>query len=415
MKEPFFINPRRKGRRGRNPGAAYHTEWRDFARTREFGAKTQDARNRWKGYADAHEDSREESVRLGMNPKTKKRKEKKMAKRKLYGAAAAAHAKKVGRKRPTAKKGTTKAKRAKAKKAYKAYTGKTLGLGQRHIVYAYGKKGSKVWTRSHKSKSKRAGIKINPRRGKRRNPFLGEELMLVGNPRRRRPAKRRNPMRKYAKRRSPKRSYRRNPILGGLLGGLQPMKLATMVGVGGASVVVTSLAPGFARRFLPASIAENPIAQIGSQIAASLLGSFVIRKYVKKPEYATIWLIAGLATIGGTLIRTYVLPMTGLSEFLGDDDDVDGVGRFPRRYGPRRRGFFMGEDDDVDGVGRYIRPRRRLRGDDDELEGYEEESFEGYDELEEYEGVGDDFTLDREDESVPMMMGDEFLGEFVEA
>lgn len=183
------------------------------------------------------------------------------------------------------------------------------------------------------------------------NPF-GEEVMIVGNPRRkkRKNARRRgrkrnvflNPRhyRKRGRKNSPsrrRRSGRRNPTAGLPAISLQrPMSLLPVVITGGAAVILTTAAP----RLLAPMIGEGPIQRYGSQLATAFAGGWVVNRFVGH-QHGIVWTVVSLATIGGQLLNEFVVGPSGLLgfgaylegigdeyEYLDGDDEesLDGVG-----------------------------------------------------------------------------------------
>lgn len=117
---------------------------------------------------------------------------------------------------------------------------------------------------------------------------------------------------------NPRRRRRRNPVLGlstrGLAGQFQ--RVLPLAVTGGASIVVTKLAPDLARQ-------TNPYARVGVQVATAFGGGMVIRRVVSR-EHATVWTVTGMAVVAADLIQRYVMTriMPGIAGFSN-------VGAFP--------------------------------------------------------------------------------------
>lgn len=190
------------------------------------------------------------------------------------------------------------------------------------------------------------------------NP-MGEEVILVGNPRirrrrvagrndpvrrrrrrlvrlndparrrRRRVARRNEPARRRTVRRrrlvaNPRRGYRRyrrfsrnEPVTA--ISIMRPTTLIPTLAVGGLSAALTIGAPGLVARFIP-TMAGSPIVNWGSRVVVAVGGGWVVGKFVGK-QYGTIWTVVGIATIGGMLVADYLLkPMGLLGAYpLGDE------------------------------------------------------------------------------------------------
>lgn len=193
-------------------------------------------------------------------------------------------AKKKGRKR---KVGRPKSRRVAAPRKKR----KALPRGKRHRPVVYGS--GKVWTRSSSSRSKRRGISLNP------------YLITAGNP----------PKRKRS--RSRKR-YRRNPAGGQNILGLKAFQRNIPYFItGGVSAITTTMAPAMMSRVAPGISSQFPIAfRLGSQVAVAGVGAFAMNMMIPRNKmHGTVWMIVSGATIAADLIREFVLPQLGLSDY----------------------------------------------------------------------------------------------------
>ena len=229
----------------------------------------------------------------------------------------------------------------------------------------------KAGRRIHKRKMSALQLKyFGPRAARRRvarrrkkNP-LGEEIVIVGNPRRRRVrrgvyklkrrgvvkmARRRrrvrvsrrrrrsarrsrgvismNPRRYRRRRRSGgrmrrnaflnvrhrRRRGRRNPAVGAI-GGLswrRPMTLVPVLVTGGLSAAVTVAAPNLLNRFVPAGIPRGPLFTYGSQLLSAFGGGWLISRFLGR-THGAVWTIVGVAVVGGGILNQFVLGPSGL-------------------------------------------------------------------------------------------------------
>ena len=167
----------------------------------------------------------------------------------------------------------------------------------RHRPMLYGPPGG-PWKRSRFSKSKRKKVRII-------NPYL----MSVGaNPPKRRRRK------SYRKRSSSRRrrGYSRNPAGGALTFRGFQKNLPYML-TGGISAIATTMAPGIVNNFLPN--APYMAVKLGSQIGTAVGGAFAIDMLIPRKGHGMVWMIVSGATIAADLIREYVLPQIGLSDY----------------------------------------------------------------------------------------------------
>lgn len=172
---------------------------------------------------------------------------------------------------------------------------------------------SGAWVRSPYSRSPRI------------NPF-GEEVMIVGNPRKRKHAKKRKPRRNepdpgrryYAKSRgrSSRKRSRRNPArsTGLAISPRRPMSLLmpVMVGTGGF----------FAADYLPATLgmSASPLTRIGIKAAVAIGGGMLLSRFLGAKNAVAFSFGVGINILNDVL-RTYVLGSSA----------VTGLGAFTRR------------------------------------------------------------------------------------
>jgi hypothetical protein len=320
-KEPFLINPQRRRRRRRNPS-----------------------------YDPAGSGSR---LSFSSRPKRRKRVAGKRRK-KLAGAALAAHLKKVGKsKRRKAKRRSGTKRRVAKRKVSNRRKKRRSGAVSHSVIAGPGgrpRKRRKSRRRTTKAKARKASkrrrsrvsrikgtgfvtLRVGGKTQKRRiriNP-MGEEVMLVGNPRRKRrksrtKARRRNRYRRTLKsyivnprrrhRRSTRRKHRRarrNPVGTAGISMRRPMTWVPIIVTGGVAFTATMLAPRLLSRYFP-SLGDSQAAQIGSQLAVAFGGGMLVRKFAGS-KHATVFTVTSLAVIGGNLLINYALPALGLSAF----------------------------------------------------------------------------------------------------
>ena len=155
-------------------------------------------------------------------------------------------------------------------------------------------------------------------------PFTGTATRrYLDNPRRRRRGARRRRMLDNPRR--SRRRMRRNPIaLGGIMGSVS--RALPLAVTGGASIIVTNMAPGFAARF----VGTSNIARYGVQFATAVGGGIGVGKFVGR-EHGTIWTVAGLAVIVADLANKYILgrALAGLGAEYEIPPAVYGMGAFP--------------------------------------------------------------------------------------
>jgi hypothetical protein len=200
--------------------------------------------------------------------------------------------------------------------ALKGWRKRRRAVGKRRKLVAKAAPRKKYKTK--KRKVARRGVQLSL-------PFTGTATRryLDNPPRRRRGTSRRRRMldnpRKHVRR------MRRNPVaLGGIMGSFtNALPLAV---TGGASIIVTNLAPGFAARF----VGMSNIAKYGVQVATAVGGGIGVSKFVGR-EHGTIWTVAGLAVIIADLANKYVLGRTlaGLGAEYEVPPSVYGMGAFP--------------------------------------------------------------------------------------
>lgn len=154
-------------------------------------------------------------------------------------------------------------------------------------------------------------------------PFTGTATRrYLDNPRKRRRSVRRRRMMDNPRRR---RAYRRNPVaLGGIMSSVS--RALPLAVTGGASIIVTNMAPGFAARF----VGTSDVAKYGVQFATAVAGGIGVGKFVGR-EHGTIWTVAGLAVIVADLANKYILgrALAGLGAEYEVPPSVYGIGAFP--------------------------------------------------------------------------------------
>lgn len=195
---------------------------------------------------------------------------------------------------------------------------KKKSKSKRHRPVVY-ETAPKTWSRSEKSKSKKAGIKINP---------LGEEVILVGaNPRREKRKTRttrrgrnawygrrekhataaqkgwrkrkRNPVSANPKRRTYRRRRNRNPKLGvGSINIMKPMTLLMPVASGLAAKMITERVPMWVN-------IVNPLPKFGVQLAVAIGGGMLLKKPVGT-QNATIFTVVGATVALSEVITNWM-------------------------------------------------------------------------------------------------------------
>lgn len=151
-----------------------------------------------------------------------------------------------------------------------------IGTKHRPVVYTVRGPGGRLrWKTSEKARGVKPGIFVNP------------ELMVAGNPRRRR--------------------RRRNPVtLAQLPGQLQSVLPLAVTGI--ASRIVTSSAPGMIG-------VANPWAKIGVKTAVALVGGQFVNQMLRN-DHGLVWTVVGMADVVADAVNQLmpgVLP--GLSEY----------------------------------------------------------------------------------------------------
>lgn len=144
-----------------------------------------------------------------------------------------------------------------------------IGSMHRPVFYA---SGPKRWSRGPKSRSRRAGIKVNPRRRHRRNPAIaaGGPLDIMGN-----------------------LPY----IATGAISAIAVVAVPSLTGMG----------------------VKGPIYKYGTQVATAIGGGIVVGKFVGK-SHGAVWALVGSAVIVADIVKTYLLSSLGLSDALGLND-----------------------------------------------------------------------------------------------
>lgn len=130
----------------------------------------------------------------------------------------------------------------------------------------------------------------NPRHRRRRakhNARRRRSYRMHDNPRRRRARRHDNPRRR--------RSLRHNPALS-----LSSVKhILPLAVTGGASIIVTNIAPGIVG-------IQNQWARYGTQAAVALVGGVAVDKVVGR-EHGLVWAVSGVAVVVADLLQKYVL------------------------------------------------------------------------------------------------------------
>ena len=213
------------------------------------------------------------------------------------------------------KKTATKAKR---KGGFASLPASFAGL-TRHRPIFY-QTAAKKWTRSPRSKSKIAGVMVNPHPG----------LMVAGA----------NPYR--VKRR---RSVRKNPVIA--LGG--PMDFARNMPylfTGALSATAVSVVPAVLAPMVGKILPGN-MGTMASKLLVTVGGGYVINMVMPKKGHGAVWALVGSGIILADVLKEYVLkPMKLLADYeindyeisdddsesyegYGDDGDSEDMGAFP--------------------------------------------------------------------------------------
>lgn len=178
--------------------------------------------------------------------------------------------------------------------------------GKVHVIRVYGERGAKVWHRSPRSKTKRAGIRIT-------NP-IGESLVIAGG----------NPVRRYIKRRyryNPRRyrksyMYPRNPVIA--MGGVWDFQrnLPYLV-TGGLSAIATVTVPGL----LGPTVVTGPGMKYAVQLGTAIGGAMIIDWMAPRWRgHGTVWFLVGTALVAADMLKEYLLkPVFGMT-WLGEDE-----------------------------------------------------------------------------------------------
>lgn len=158
-------------------------------------------------------------------------------------------------------------------------------------------------------------------------PFTGTMARrFMDNPRRRRGVRRRRRMLDNPRRH--RRIRRDNPIaLGGSRGIVGSFTRALPLALtGGASIIVTNLAPGFTSRF----VGTSDIAKYGTQVATAVVGGMGVGRFIGR-EHGTVWTVAGLAVIVADLAQKYILgrSLAGLGLGYEMGPSIYGIDAFP--------------------------------------------------------------------------------------
>ena len=261
------------------------------------------------------------------------------------------------------------------KKKRKKKAVSTARIKHRPVLYSSGRN---RWSRGPKSRSKLAGIQINPfggelallglnpRRRKRR-----KVVKLTMNPRRRRKTRarrrHRNPMgflglglnprrrRRHGRKRRMGASSRRrlsrkfhtNPALGmRMTGPMDLMNNLPLIATGALSAIATVSVPA-----LTGIGVGNPMVKYGVQLATALGGGWVVGRFIGR-NHGTVWALTGSAVVLADILKTYVLGgMLGLSAYpedLSAFPDDDELSTYPQVAG----GYGQDEgEEEVSGLG----------------------------------------------------------------
>jgi len=187
------------------------------------------------------------------------------------------------------------------------------------------------------------------------------EILLLSNPskrhRRKHKAKRKT-ARRASRRVSRKRSRhviraRRNPIGGGIVGGLMPAVKGGFVGAGGA--LLNDLAFGYGGKFLPASmqsgLAKSAVKVVSGVVIGALAGKLLRGRGAQLALGAvTVEMHSALKSQIGAM-----LPSLPLGEYMGNSDmeSEDGIGYIDSAQPINGDSDFIGDSAD-NSVGEYM-------------------------------------------------------------
>jgi len=175
--------------------------------------------------------------------------------------------------------------------------------GKRHRPVMYGT--GKLWSRSPFSLSRKAGIKVNPRRKKRKRTYrkLNSPLMIAGT----------NPVRrKYRKRNAPKQYYRhrQNPVIN-LGGPMEFTKNMPYIFTGALSATAAAAIPPMILPML-GPIAAGPGGRILGKFAVAIGGGFVVDMVMPRKGHGAVWALVGSGVALADAINEYILKKMGL-------------------------------------------------------------------------------------------------------
>ncbi|HDK42885.1 MAG TPA: hypothetical protein ENG87_05880 [Candidatus Pacearchaeota archaeon] len=191
----------------------------------------------------------------------------------------------------------------------------------RPVLY---KTGRKTYSRSRFSRTKRAGISINP---------IGEEVLIVGaNPVAPVRRRKRGKIRKIVKRRR-RRSYRYNPVSLGGFNLKKPMSLLMPVLIGVGAKMATERVPNMVN-------ISKPFPRFGVQLAMAVGGGILLQKPLGKNN-AAIWaIVSGVTAVSGLLDEfvfkqalSYVSDVAGPVSDYGNDEIDYSMSAFPDELG----------------------------------------------------------------------------------
>lgn len=149
---------------------------------------------------------------------------------------------------------------------------KRRGRAKMHRPVFY-EAGPKRWSRGPRSRSRKAGIRVNrARRRMRRNPAVaaGGPLDIMGN--------------------------------------------LPYIATGAVSAIAVTAVPA-----LTGMSARGPIFKYGTQVATAIGGGIVVGQFVGR-SHGAVWALVGSAVIVADVVKTYLLGSLGLSGLLGVDD-----------------------------------------------------------------------------------------------
>lgn len=160
-------------------------------------------------------------------------------------------------------------------------------------------------TRRRRRRTVRARVNAPRRRRRARRNFYSAGVLT--NPRRRRRA-RHNPIRRH------RRHARRNPSFLGFE--MPPMDAVLFTGAG---LIVPSIAASQIMKFVPASMATNPIVLWLVKVVSVIAPSMLVRKFIST-RAGNFMLVGGAANIVLDAVKTYlpgVIPGVGYQPLLG--------------------------------------------------------------------------------------------------